>query len=113
MSTTLSAPVSASTSGDNQLVAGVAGKSIRVFGFFFLSAGTVNAKLQSKPGSGGKTDLSGALPLVVTAGATLPVSTPGPAGRAAPWCQTNPGEALVLNLDQAILVAGIVVYDLA
>lgn len=94
------APISASSSGDNTIVPAVTGKKIVVKGVVVVAAGTVSVKWRS-----GSTDKTGAVPLVANGGYVLPVSTVG-------WLETVAGEALVLNLSGAVLAAGHIVYTL-
>lgn len=93
--------VSASATPNNTLVAAVAGKKIRVLALVGVSAGIVNAKLQS--GAGG-TDITGAMPLV--ANGQIPLQY-NPAG----WCETAAGMLLNLNLSAGVLVAGVLTYQ--
>lgn len=95
------AALAAASSGDNTVVAAVAGKKIQVERFILVANGTVNAKWRS-----GTTDVSGLLYLVANSG----VSAPG--GGTEYWVETVAGQALVLNLSAAIAVGGIVVYEL-
>lgn len=94
------ATISASSSGNNTLVAAVSGKKIRVISFVLNSSGTVNCKLQS--GAGG-TDLTGLFYFVANTGLVLPYSACG-------WLETASGGLLNLNLSAGVQVGGIVVY---
>lgn len=91
------AVIDASGSGDNEIVAAVAGKSIRVVAFFMVAGAAVTAKFRS-----GSTDISGPLPLAANGG----VSAEARHG----LFQTNPGEALNLNLGSAVQVGGALTY---
>jgi hypothetical protein len=92
------AKISASSSGDNAVVAAVAGKKIRVLRWGLTSNGTVSAKWRSNT-----TDLTGPRYLVQYAsagGAYCPVGV----------FETAAGEALNLNLSAAVAVGGELVY---
>lgn len=107
------AVINASASGDNVIVAAVAGKRIRVLGANFLSAGTVNATWKTGTASAGSNAaLSGAYPLVAQAGMVLPLSPVDAGGHALAHMVTAVGEALNLNLSGAVLLAGSLVYEL-
>ena len=99
------AAVSASASGDNEIVAGVNGKRIRLLSGLLSFSGTVNAKWRS-----GTTDVSGLY--YGTLGPPFPFQ-PGPIGPGGrtPHLQTAPGEALNLNLSGATAVGGHIVYE--
>lgn len=93
-------PISASSSGNNTILAAVTSKKIRVLGMYITSNGTVNAKFQS--GAGG-TDLTGLGYLIANAGWVLPYSPIG-------WFETASNTLLNLNLSAAIAVGGVLVY---
>lgn len=93
------AAISASTSGDNTVVAAVTSKKIRVLNYTLMANGTVNAKWKT----GTLTDLTGLLYLVANTGATPAFS---PVGQ----FETAAGEALTLNLSAAIAVGGHLAY---
>jgi hypothetical protein len=95
------ASITSAASGDNTVVAAVAGKKIQVERFVISSSGTVNAKWRS-----GTTDISGLLYMVANSGVTCPGSG------SEYWLETAAGQALVLNLSAAIAVGGLVVYEL-
>ena len=90
------AKIAASSSGDNTIVAAVAGKKIRVLSVYYLCAGTVTATWQS--GASG-TALSGALAHTAQTGAVLPHNENG-------WFESASGVLLNLSLNGAISVAG-------
>lgn len=91
--------VSASSSGDNTLLAAITGKKIRVVGGVLMAAGAVNAKFKS----GASTDLTGLLRFdAAGSGVALPEMMAGLA-------ETAAGEALVLNLSAATAVSGMLV----
>lgn len=92
------AVVNISSSGDNTIVAAVAGKRIVVVNYLIIAGGTVNATWKS-----GSTSKSGPMPLIANTGAAAPD------GR---WFKTGIGEALVLNLSSAIQVSGHLSYKL-
>jgi hypothetical protein len=103
-----SAPITASASGDNVIVAAVLGYSVRVVGYVLSFSGAVNAQWLSDVG-GGAVALSGLL-YGPAAGAVLVAVEPGPNARG--WFQTARGKALNLNLSAAVAVGGSLIYDL-
>lgn len=99
------AVVAAATSGDNSLVAAVAGKRIRVLGFFGLAAAAVNLYFTSA-----------AAGTVIFGGSTNKIALPANGGFVLPeapdgWMETVAGEALILNLSGAVVVSGGVIYQ--
>lgn len=95
------ATVSISSSGDNQIVAAVTGKKIKVLSATLVSSGTVSVKWRS-----GTTDLSGAMPLVANSGFVLPASSPGQGH----YFETAVTTALNINLSGAVAVSGHISY---
>lgn len=94
------APIAAASSGNNTVVAAVAGKKIRVLDYCLSFSGAVNAKFQT--GAGG-TDLTGLH--YGAANAQVPGSF-NPLGK----FETAAGALLNLNLSAATAVGGYVVY---
>ncbi len=101
----LYAPVACSTSGNNNIVAAVTGRSIVVMQYCLKSSGTVNPKWQTDGAVTG-TDLTGLLYDVASSGEATPFS---PGGLFA----GTKGKTLDLNLSGSIAVGGWVVYVLA
>lgn len=93
------APIVASASGASQVVAGVAGKRIRVLGYTLVAAAAVTAKFQSNA-----TDLTGALPLAANGGVSAA------SGPDVPSFETAAGETLNVNLGGAVQVGGHLTY---
>lgn len=95
------APVSASSSGDNTIVAAVTSRRIKVIAFLMQAVGTtVTAKWKD----GASVDLTGGLLFNAREGVTASVDAPS-------WLfATTAGNALVLNLDAAQAVTGFVTY---
>jgi hypothetical protein len=91
--------VNAAASGNNTLVAAVAGRKIRVLSAVLVAAGTVSPKFQS----GTATDLTGAMPMVANGVIVLPFNPEG-------WAETLAGALLNLNLNVAISVTGVITY---
>lgn len=92
------AKISLAASGD--LVAAVAGKSIRVLAYSIVAAGAVTAKFQS----GGATDLTGAMSMIT--------GTPlAPGESLAGHFQTVAGEKLNLVLGSSVQVSGHLTYQ--
>jgi hypothetical protein len=94
------AVISASSSGDNQIVAAQVGKKIRVLQWSLTSNGTVSATWRS-----GTTPITGARPLIQYASCGGSFS---PIGR----FETAAGSALNLNLSGATAVGGEIAYVL-
>lgn len=94
------AVIDAATSGNNTLVASVAGKKIRVLAAFLVSAGTVTTRFES--GADG-TALTGQMNLAANSGFVLPFNPVG-------WFETAATTLLNLELSAAISVDGSVVY---
>lgn len=100
------APISCSSSGDNEIVAAVAGKRIRVVGYVLSFGGTVNAKWRSAT-----TDLSGLIYGAATVNAQAAPMPKGERGGQAGHMETAPGAALNLNLSGATAVGGHIAYE--
>lgn len=90
--------ISASQNGDNDIVAAVVGKKIRVLSYAFVSSGTVNVKWQSNA-----TDLSGLMYFIANTGISSGYNPKG-------HFETVAGEALQLNLSGAVPVGGHINY---
>jgi hypothetical protein len=75
-----------SSSGNTQLLPGVAGKSIFILSMVVISSAGQNVKFQSNT-----TDISATFPVSANGGFSLPFSNFG-------WFATNQGEALNANL---------------
>lgn len=104
------AVVGASSSGNNELVAAVTGKRIRVLAVAIVGAGTaVGAYFRTS---------SGGAAIFGSSSSPIPIDksgAAGPAGLVLPfnpigWMQTASGEALGLNLSAAQAVTGGLVY---
>jgi hypothetical protein len=96
------AAIAASSSGDNEIVAAIAGKRIAVYGYMLVAAGAVTARWES--GAGG-TALSGQMSFGANGGAVAPLSCDKA------WMITGVGQSLNLELGGAVSVAGHVTYD--
>jgi hypothetical protein len=98
--TTTSVNINASTNGNNTLVAGVAGKTVRVFkvALVFSVGGTVIFQ------DGNSTALSG--PFILNAGATIVLDM----DITNPWFLTSTGNAFVINLSGGAAVGGVLYY---
>lgn len=91
--------VDAASSGDNTIVAGTGGQTIRVFKLFFVTDAAVNATIED--GAGG--NLTGTM--VLRAGAAVVLDFDGE-----PWFTTASGGAFVINLSSAVGIRGRVYY---
>lgn len=87
-------PITASSNGDNTIIAAVSHIKLRVLSYLIVSNGTVDVKWKSD-----STDISGALPLIANTGAASGYNPNG-------HFQTAKGEALILNLSANISVQG-------
>lgn len=87
-------PIEQNTSGDHELVAAAAGYPIVVLAYTLVVAGAVNVSFAD-----GNGDLTGAMPFAANGGISAPFN---PAGHFA----TQPGEALILSLDDDVEVGG-------
>jgi len=103
----LSAPISCSSSGDNQIIAGVTGRRIRVCGYVLSGGGNVAAKWRSAT-----TDKTGLLNVSVVNPFTVGMPSLGGIGEPFGWFDCATGEALNLNLSGAVAVGGHVLYEL-
>lgn len=92
------ASISVAGSGDNQIVASVSGKKIRVLSYVIVADGTVAAKFRN-----GTTDVTGAMSLVANTGAASGFCPVG-------HFETSATTALNLNLSAAIGVRGHLTY---
>lgn len=99
------AAIDASSSGDNTLVAAVAGKRIKVLAVLLVAAEAVDATVYTGPQATG-TALTGTISLADNEGFVLPA----PVDPAQHWLATASGEALTLYLSAAKQVSGCVVY---
>lgn len=93
--------ISASSSGDNTLVAAVALKKIRVLAYNLMGAGAVNARFQSAVAG----DYLTGLKYIAAAGGGI-CAPFNPVG----WFETDAGELLNLELSGAVAVGGELVY---
>jgi hypothetical protein len=93
------AAVSAGTSGDNTLIAGVASKTIRVYRLFLVANGSVQVVIKD----GASISLTGGMQLSTSTIINLPLD-------GEPWFTTSSGNAFVVNLSAAIFVCGRVYY---
>ena len=89
------------TSGDNEIVAAVTGKSIRVIQMFFVVASAVTVRFES--GAGG-TALTGQMQFAANSGASTGESRLG-------HFQTAAGAALNMELSSAVSVDGWINYQ--
>ena len=87
--------INCATSGDNTIVTGTSGQSVRVYAFFLMVNAAVNLKFKD----GASTDFHPAWPFL-SQGAGWEKD---PMGR--PWFTTSGGNALVLNLSAAVQVS--------
>jgi hypothetical protein len=104
------APVNVSSSGDNQIIAGVAGKTIRVLSYTLTINGAVNVYWKSgTSGTGTNTTLTG--PLYGASAGGGEVATGPPGVEPLFWCVV--GDGLYLNLSGAVAVGGHVTYAIS
>ena len=89
-------------SGDNEIVAAVAGKKIRVLAWHVTVSGTTTIRFES---SAGGTALTGQMAGTANAELTEPWNPCG-------WFETVAGESLNMELSAAVSVDGALVYQL-
>ena len=94
------AAIDVSSSGDNELVAAVPGRVIKVLQIEYTGHGGVLVKLKS----GASTDLEGVMGLLYGTGKVRNGT------RSVPAFKTAAGEALNLNLSDAVQVVGSLVF---
>lgn len=94
------AAISASSAGDNTVLAVVTGKALYVVSLFVVASGTVGVRWES--GAGG-TALTGVVDLVANTGYVLPYNENG-------WFRTARGTLLNLELSAGIQVSGSLTY---
>jgi hypothetical protein len=99
------AKIDTSSAGENQIVAAIAGKSIRVLAYKIFAAATVTVQWMD-----GTTEMEG--PCTLTTGNNM-TFTPnaGVGGLRLAYHETSPGNALQLNLGGAVQVSGYVEYQ--
>lgn len=102
----LVAAIAASSSGDNTVVAAVAGKKIRVKAW---SVSNLTAAAQAVKWRSGTSDITGLFGAGATIG-TIAAHSLAPANDF--YFETVAGQALVLNLSAAVAVGGSVQYTL-
>lgn len=93
------ASISVSSSGNNTLISGVSGQSIKVFKMFLVFGGAANATFQD----GSSTALTGAMPFLSNGSIVLDLDS-------VPWFTTSAGNAFVLNLSTGVTATGTVYY---
>lgn len=96
------AAISAASSGDQQLVAAVTGKKIRVLSMQFLCTAAVTVGFESNGSP--DTALTGVMSFPDNGGMVLPHNPLG-------WFETNLSEALHITLGDAIQVSGSLTYQ--
>ena len=101
-SVTQYAVIAAAGSGDNTLVAAVTGKKIRVLSAVLVASGGANT-VRFESGAAG-TALSGLMDLAADGQLVLPLNGFG-------WLETAAAVLLNLELSDATLVAGVLVYE--
>jgi hypothetical protein len=99
----LRAALSAASSGDQEIVAAVAGKVIRVLSVAFIAVTEVTVGFESHS-AGGDAALTGVMSFPATGGMVLNHNPYG-------WFQTRVGEALHITLGGAVQVSGCFTYQ--
>ncbi|MBY0523438.1 MAG: hypothetical protein K2R98_08560 [Gemmataceae bacterium] len=105
----LNAKIDIAASGQNQIVAAVAGKKIRVVNYLIVAAGAVTAKFQSKESP---TDLTGAMTMAAGQPIGSAYSTARQFGGYDGHFETQTGEGLAISLGGAVQVSGHLNYVL-
>lgn len=94
------AAINVASSGDNTVVAAVAGKKISVLQVWMMAGAAVTARFES--GAGG-TALTGQAEIAANGGFIMPFSNIG-------WFETASGSLLNLELSGAVNVDGVLAY---
>lgn len=94
--------LAAAAIGDNVLVAGVLGQSIKVYRMLFVTAQPTNIKFWSNPAATAHA-LSGTLDF--TAGGSMTIQPSG-----IPWFTTQAGESFNMNSSAAVNIGGVLGY---
>ena len=102
----VSIPIDYNTSGAHTLVSGIAGRKIRVIGYFLASAGTLTVQFtDSIP-----TNLTGVMS--ITSGQ---MHSPGAFGHGDLdkhwWFETSPGADLIINYSASVQCGGYLHYE--
>lgn len=90
--------ITVSSIGDNEVIAAVSGKVIRVLSYLFVSAGSVSVQWKS-----GSTDISGVMPYIASTGVSAGYNPKG-------HFETGVNEALVIELSHNVAVGGHLTY---
>jgi hypothetical protein len=102
------AVINATASGDNTIVPAVPNKYIRVLAYTALTDANVTIKWKSN-----STDISGPMPILASGGLAPSIGQLGTAGYGTfGLCETEAGQALILNLSAAANVGGMITYYL-
>lgn len=96
------AAISASSNGDNTIVAASTGNPIKVWKIWFTAAGAVNTTFKD----GASTSLSGAV-ILSGSGSSFTLYYDG-----SPHWVTSPGNAFIINLSGTVAITGQVYYTL-
>jgi hypothetical protein len=96
--TFLTAPINASSAGNNIVIPAVIGVGYKIWKLWLISAGTVNVTYVD-----GTNALSGPVGLFLSTPQTLPYD-----GTA--YFSTSPGNAFIMNLSAPVQVSGTVYY---
>lgn len=91
-------PINVSVNGDNVIVAGIAGKQIKVYRMKWVCSAGVTITIKD----GASTVLDGPMAFSANEGAVL--DWPGYDGPA--WYTTSPGNSLIMNLSVGVQVGG-------
>ena len=93
------AAINISASGDNTIVSGVGGQTVRVFKIFFVCSAAVNVTIKD----GASTSLTGAMAFSANGALTLDFDSEA-------WFITSSSNAFIINLSGAQQVSGAVYY---
>jgi len=102
------ANVNVSDAASNEVIAAVAGKSIRILGLQLIAAGDVTVTLEDEDG----TNLMGPMALAINGGFVFPPSADVPVVHTRNcYCHAAPGKAVHLLLSAAVQVGGAIQYS--
>lgn len=94
------AAINISSSGDNTVIAGTGGQTIRVYKLFLVASAAVSLKYKDGAGA----DLTPALSMAANGGMVLDFDSE-------PWFVTSPGNDFIANLSAAVQVSGRIYYS--
>lgn len=99
LNVTTPAAITFSNTGDNTVIAGVSGQTIRVWRLFFVVNAATNVTIKD----GASTSLTGAMAMAANGGFTLDL-------QGDPWFVTSSGNNFVVNQSGTAQISGTIYY---